>query len=194
MLSLEEDFSPAPASNGSVAGIPSDVVPKLREWFNSVTFGAGKSTTLYEDAFIRITISFEYRAHQGRLVLYVNNLHNDDLSDVAFQFPSVDFMRVGVTQDIAGNINFGEQSRILIAVECLRPFADAPEFTISFKTKNSCHSYPLRLPVLASCFFEPIVLDKPSYMQRWKALEGKFKSICLIFIVFTMCACCYRPG
>lgn len=176
MLSLDDDFGAAPASVGTV-GIPADVEPKLRGWFNSVQFGAGKTTTLYEDAFVRLSLSFEYRAHQGRLVVYVNNLHSDDLSQVHFDIPSVPFMKIGTTQEVSPNINFGEQSRILLSVECMRPFTDAPEFTFSFVTKNSEHRYPLRLPVTAACFFDPVVLDKPSYMQRWKALEGKSISI-----------------
>lgn len=175
LLSLDDDFGPAPvaSSTGGVVGIPADVEPKLRGWFNSVIFGAGKTVTLYEDAFVRLGISFEYRAHQGRLVIYVNNLAADDLCKVHFEIPSVDFLRITTTQEVSSNINFGEQSRILLAVECMRPFADAPEFTFSFITKGVTHSYPLRLPVIAACFFEPVVLDKPSYMQRWKALEGK---------------------
>jgi AP-2 complex subunit alpha len=176
LLSMDDDYdTPAPAASASAGGsvgIPADVEPKLRGWFNSVVFGAGKTTTLYEDAFVRLSISFEYRAHQGRLVLYANNLHSDDLSNVHFEFPPVDFMRITTTQDVSSNINFGEQSKALLSVECLRPFGDAPEFTFSFVAQNATHTYPLRLPVIAACFFEPVVLDKPAYMQRWKALEG----------------------
>lgn len=184
LLSMD-DFgsSPAVPSQG-VAGIPVDVEPKLRAWFNSVVFGAGKTVTMYEDAFVRLSISFEYRAHQGRIAIYVNNLHGGDLSQVRFEFPSVEFLRIATTQEVGSNINFGEQSRILLAVECLRPFAEAPEFKLSFSTDRSSHVYPLRLPVTATCFFEPVILDKPSYMQRWKALEGLSSNLSLPFVAY----------
>ncbi len=103
----------------------------------------------------------------------VNNLSNEDLSDVRFNIPEVDYLRIAVTQDIGSKINFGEQSRYLLAVECLKPFSDAPEILLYFRTRQGAFAYPLRLPITAACFFEPVVLDKPNYMTRWKALEGE---------------------
>lgn len=175
-----DDFASEPVASSTPLGIPADVEPKLRGWFNAVTFGAGKTTTLYEDSFIRLGISFEYRAHQGRLVIYVNNNHNDDISNVKFSFSKFDGLTITTTQEVASKINFGEQSKTLLAVECLKPFSDAPEFTISFSTKTASFSYPLRLPVLASCFFEPVVLEKAAYMQNWKGLEGQIDSVYLV--------------
>jgi AP-2 complex subunit alpha len=35
------------------------------------------------------------------------------------------------------------------------------------------HEYQLRLPVVASCFFEPVVLNGPDFMARWKNLDGR---------------------
>lgn len=166
-----DDMVSAPAS-GAILGIPEEVLPKLRGWFNAVPFVVGKPSLLYEDTNVRLSIQFEYRAHQGRIVIFVNNLGNDDLNDVKFDIPSIDYLKITVTQDVGSKINFGEQSRYILGLECLKPFADAPEMAFSFKTRSNSYSYALRLPVTAACFFEPAVLDKASYMARWKSLEG----------------------
>jgi AP-2 complex subunit alpha len=72
-----------------------------------------------------------------------------------------------------------------LAIECLKPFSDAPEMTVSFtevsRGVRTRYLYPLRLPITATCFFEPIVLDKNDFMQRWKALEGEDKEVQEVF-------------
>ena len=35
------------------------------------------------------------------------------------------------------------------------------------------HKYMLRLPVVVSSFFEPVVLNGPDFMARWKNLDGR---------------------
>lgn len=180
LLSLDEVVSAPPAS-GAVSGIPADALPKLRTWFNAVPFAVGKPAVLYEDSLVRLTVQWQYSAHQGRLMIIVNNLSNEDLSDVRFNIPEVDYLKIAVTQDIGSKINFGEQSRYLLAVECLKPFSDAPEINLYFRTRQGAFAYPLRLPITAACFFEPVVLDKANYMTRWKALEGEDREVQEVF-------------
>ena len=61
-----------------------------------------------------------------------------------------------------------------IAVECLKPFSlpQAPKISLSFSCGRESFRVPLTLPVTVSSFFEPMPLDKATYMTRWKALEG----------------------
>ena len=65
------------------------------------------------------------------------------------------------------------QAKLLILVEVTAPFDDAPSMRITFETEEGeRHDYPLRLPLVATCFMEPVSLDPGAFMQRWKSLEG----------------------
>jgi AP-2 complex subunit alpha len=72
-----------------------------------------------------------------------------------------------------------------LALESVKPFSEAPEMTVSFTEINrgvrTRYLYPLRLPITATCFFDPVVLEKNDFMQRWKALEGEDKEIQEVF-------------
>lgn len=72
-----------------------------------------------------------------------------------------------------------------LAMDCVKPFSEAPEMIVSFteitRGARTRYSYPLRLPVTATSFFEPIPLEKNDFMQRWKALEGEDKEVQEVF-------------
>lgn len=57
-----------------------------------------------------------------------------------------------------------------MAGECVEPFDGAPECIISFNTPTAQHRYPLRLPVVATCFMEPVALGRDDFLNRWNAL------------------------
>jgi AP-2 complex subunit alpha len=73
-----------------------------------------------------------------------------------------------------------------LALESVKPFSEAPEMTVSFtevtRGVRTRYAYPLRLPITATCFFEPVVLEKGDFMQRWKALEGEDKEVQEVFV------------
>ena len=66
------------------------------------------------------------------------------------------------------------QAKLLLIVEVVAPFDDAPAMRVSFETEEGeSHEYPLRLPIVATCFMEPVTLEASAFMQRWKSLEGQ---------------------
>ena len=66
------------------------------------------------------------------------------------------------------------QAKLLLLVEVTAPFDDAPAMRVSFETADGeVHEYPLRLPIVATCFMEPVTLEPAAFMQRWKSLEGQ---------------------
>lgn len=66
------------------------------------------------------------------------------------------------------------QAKLLLLVEVTAPFDDAPAMRVMFDTEDgSRHEYPLRLPIVATCFMEPVTLEPGAFMQRWKSLEGQ---------------------
>jgi AP-2 complex subunit alpha len=82
---------------------------------------------------------------------------------------------------MAESIAVGQQAKTGLLVECMKPFADTPPITISFTTAGANHRYPMRLPVVPSCFCEPLPLDEGTFMQRWKALSAEDKQAQLVF-------------
>jgi hypothetical protein len=52
----------------------------------------------------------------------------------------------------------------------MEPFDGAPECIVSFNTPSAQHRYPLRLPVVATCFMEPVALGRDDFLNRWNAL------------------------
>jgi hypothetical protein len=157
---------------GGDIGIGAEVLPNLRRWFNEAMIT--KSTQralLYEDAYIAIQVTSEFRLHHGRLALFFANRTSDTLEAFTVNVPQSEYLKVAA-QDPPARIGASEEVRMALAVECLAPFSEVPAFEVSFRSSSGTHTYPLRLPITAASFFEPIPSDKPTYFARWKALEA----------------------
>ena len=68
---------------------------------------------------------------------------------------------------------FMHQVQQQLMFECMQPFVDTPAIEVSFVCEGVQYKYPMRLPIVASCFVEPLELEEAVFMQRWKALEGE---------------------
>lgn len=186
LLSLDDNTpSSSNVSSSEVKGFTEDVLPSLRKWFNTALIAPpGKFATLFENSVIQITLQSEYRAHQGRVLVQFHN-KTDEIQDLTATIPSsIDYFRIQ-KNDPPTRISLADQGKMTLAIECLKPFSDAPELTVSFtevsRGVRTRYLYPLRLPIAATCFFEPIVLEKNDFMQRWKALEGEDKEVQEVF-------------
>jgi len=58
-------------------------------------------------------------------------------------------------------------------IEVTAPFNDAPTMRVSFESEGQLYDYPLRLPIVVTCFMEPVSLDMGAFMNRSKSLEGQ---------------------
>ena len=76
-------------------------------------------------------------------------------------------------QDPPNIIQPNEEVKLLLAVECIKPFTEVPELIYDFVTSAGAFSYNLPLPCSIASFAEPIVIEKADYMMRWKSLEGE---------------------
>eukprot|EP00612_Vaucheria_litorea_P004299 CAMPEP_0171467002 /NCGR_PEP_ID=MMETSP0945-20130129/9661_1 /TAXON_ID=109269 /ORGANISM="Vaucheria litorea, Strain CCMP2940" /LENGTH=165 /DNA_ID=CAMNT_0011995335 /DNA_START=191 /DNA_END=688 /DNA_ORIENTATION=+ len=56
--------------------------------------------------------------------------------------------------------------------EAMQPFTEAIGFEVGFFESSRTHFYPIKLPVVLSCFIEPVVLSKDEFWQRWQMLSG----------------------
>lgn len=185
LLSLDDDSNVPIQSSGAVIGLDPEIIPSLRRWFNGAVIAPpGKAAVLFENSAIQITTTSEYRGHQGRMLVVFHN-RSDEIQDLQVTIPaSVDYVRFQ-KNDPASRISLADETKMTLAIDCLKPFAEAPELIVSFTevsrgTRNK-YELPLRLPLVASAFFDPVVLDKNNFMQRWKALEGEDKEVQEVF-------------
>jgi hypothetical protein len=71
-----------------------------------------------------------------------------------------------------GTLQPGEQAVQQIMVECMQPFETMPQFSLSFKIGGTSHDYPLTLPIVLNCFFEPTAMEGDDFMSRWQKLNN----------------------
>jgi AP-2 complex subunit alpha len=165
LLSLGEE------EEESAEGLLPEIIPHMKKWFNSCVIAAsGAPTVLFENNLMKIVVSSQYRAHQTRMTLMFNSI-SEDITNFSATVSNVDYARVQ-KQDPSSRISMADQTKLDLFFECMRPFSEVPDLTVSFSVGQRRYSYPMKLPLTASAFFEPVTLDKANYMTRWKALEG----------------------
>jgi hypothetical protein len=129
---------------------------------------------------VRVSASAEYRAYQGRVAVFVLNKTSASLSSLGVTLPVVDFLTLK-KQDPGTTVQPNEEAKLLLAVDCVKPFVDVPDFTIDFNSPPGTCSYTLPLPLSIAAFAEPIVVEKADYMARWKSLEGEDREVQEVF-------------
>lgn len=186
-----EDGAMVPAGS-AVVGIPKEVIPAMRKAFSNLC--TSPSGVLFENALLQVGVKHEYVGAQGRISVFFGNLSQDPLLHFKVRIDDCDHLRMqkqGTQGLLDEDENGGDgggggeggggctvavrtQAKLLLLVEVTAPFDDAPAMRISFETDDGQkHEYPLRLPVVATCFMEPVTLEPGAFMQRWKSLEGQ---------------------
>ena len=140
-----DDDGPIMAS-GEIT-IPSGILPKLQNWYNEVLIAQGNiKTKLYEDDIMTISVSSEYRIHQGRLTLIIYNKTGAEITNFKVTLPVINILNIRM-QEATNRIFPNDEIKILLAVEALRPFDESPEFIINFTIGQAPYKYALKLPV-----------------------------------------------
>merc|ERR1711920_211003 len=116
---------------------------------------------------------------QGRISIFFGNLSPSPLLHFRVRVDDSEHLRtqkqgtVGLLEEEGCTVAVRTQAKLLLLVEVMSPFDDAPAMRVFFETSEGvCHEYPLRLPIVATCFMEPVTLEPNAFLQRWKSLEG----------------------
>lgn len=150
-------------------GLSPDQVGELRGLFNRLV--TSPQGVLFQNNVVQLRVQHEYRASQGRIALHIVNTGSQEITNIRVEIPEVPHLRFQI-QPPSVRAPVGDQTTMQIAVECMQPFADAPEVHVAFTVGAQNYLYPLRLPIVATSFFEPVVLDNTNFMQRWQSLAG----------------------
>ena len=120
----------------------------------------------------------EYKGAQGRISVYFGNASRAPLTNFRVILEQVDHLRIQIEAtegllDDGCNIAPGTQAKLLLLLQVMAPFSDVPSIRIMFHTNNGInhHEHHLRLPVIAICFMEPIVLEMQNFKNQWHVLE-----------------------
>jgi len=166
-----------------LVGIPKELIPAMRKAFSNLC--TSPSGVLFENSMLQVGVKHEYVGAQGRISVFFGNLHSSPLQNFKVRVDQPDHLRMQMqgTQDLIDDGEYDApgctvatktQAKLMILLEVTAPFDDAPSMRIMFDTEEGeHHDYPLRLPLVATCFMEPVNLDPGAFMQRWKSLEGQ---------------------
>jgi AP-2 complex subunit alpha len=165
----------------AVVGIPKDVIPAMRKAFSNLC--TSPSGVLFENSILQVGVKHEYVGAQGRISVFFGNLSKAPLTRFRTVVDEVDHLRIqkqgtqgllDESEDGGCTVAVRTQAKLLLLVEVTAPFDDAPAMRVIFDTEDGTrHEYPLRLPIVATCFMEPVTLEPGAFMQRWKSLEGQ---------------------
>lgn len=162
-------------------GIPKDVIPAMRKAFSNLCTSA--SGVLFENSLLQVGVKHEYVGAQGRISVFFGNLNKAPLLHFRAIVDEPDHLRIqkqgtqgllDESDDGGCSVQVRTQAKLLLLVEVTAPFDDAPAMRVLFETEDGeLHEYPLRLPIVATCFMEPVTLEPAAFMQRWRSLEGE---------------------
>ncbi|KAK4792690.1 hypothetical protein SAY86_023125 [Trapa natans] len=129
------------------------------------------SGVLYEDPHIQIGIKAEWRAHQGRLVLFLGNKNTSPLVSVqALILPPLHLkMELSLVPD---TIPPRAQVQCPLEVINLRPSRDVAVLDFSYKSGTNLVNNKLRLPAVINKFLQPIQLSAEEFFPQWRSLSG----------------------
>jgi AP-2 complex subunit alpha len=174
----DEANAPEPGGSGSAAvGIPKEVIPAMRKAFSNLC--TSPSGVLFENQLMQVGLKHEYSGCQGRVQVFFGNTSSGSLINFKCDVDTPDHLTMqmqGTPQLLEDGCNVAvrTQAKLLILVEVKAPFDDAPAMRITFESSDGTkHAYPLRLPIVATCFMEPVVLEPGAFMQRWRSLDGQ---------------------
>eukprot|EP00978_Attheya_sp_CCMP212_P009884 scaffold23513_cov62-Attheya_sp.AAC.4 len=171
-----------------VVGIIKEVVLALRMAFSNLC--TSDSGVLFENALVQVGVKHEYMGAQGRMSVFFVNLSSEPLHHFKVRIDDYEHLRMQKQGTGEGLLDEGDgssegctiepktEAKLLLLVEVMAPFDDAPAMCVSFELPDthlngSKHEYLLRLPIVATCFMEPVTLEPGAFMQRWKSLEGQ---------------------
>ncbi|GMJ00817.1 hypothetical protein like AT5G22780 [Hibiscus trionum] len=129
------------------------------------------SGIIYEDPYIQIGIKAEWRAHHGRLVLFLGNKNTSPLISVqALILPPAHLkMELSLVPD---TIPPRAQVQCPLEVVNLQPSRDVAVLDFSYKFGTNMVNIKLRLPAVLNKFLQPISVSAEEFFPQWRSLAG----------------------
>lgn len=129
------------------------------------------SGVLYEDPYIQIGVKAEWRAHHGRLVLFLGNKNTASLGSVRVLILPPAHLKMELSS-VPDTIPPRAQVQCPLEVINLRASRDVAVLDFSYAFGTTAVNAKLRLPAVLNKFLQPIALTPEEFFPQWKALAG----------------------
>lgn len=129
------------------------------------------SGVLYEDPCIQIGIKAEWRAHQGRLVLFLGNKNTAPLVSVQVLIMPPSHLKIELSV-VPDTIPPRAQVQCPLEVINLCPSRDVAVLDFSYKFGTQGVNVKLRLPALLNKFLQPMSVSAEEFFPQWRSLSG----------------------
>ncbi|KAK4286380.1 hypothetical protein QN277_002941 [Acacia crassicarpa] len=129
------------------------------------------SGVLYEDPYIQIGIKAEWRAHHGRLVLFLGNKNTSSLASVQAIILPPSHLKTELSL-VPETIPPRAQVQCPLEVINLHPSRDVAVLDFSYKFGNDMANVKLRLPAVLNKFLQPLSVSAEEFFPQWRSLSG----------------------
>ncbi|XP_027347912.1 AP-2 complex subunit alpha-1-like isoform X2 [Abrus precatorius] len=129
------------------------------------------SGVLYEDPYIQIGIKAEWRAHHGRLVLFMGNKNTSPLVSVHAILLPPTHLKMDLSL-VPETIPPRAQVQCPLEIIILHPSRDVAVIDFSFKFGNNMINAKLRLPAVLNKFLQPVAVSAEEFFPQWRSLTG----------------------
>ncbi|KAL6537958.1 hypothetical protein OROHE_012245 [Orobanche hederae] len=129
------------------------------------------SGVLYEDPYIQIGIKAEWRAHHGRVVLFLGNKNIAPLVSVQALILPPSHLKVELSL-VPDTIPPRAQVQCPLEVINLHPSRDVAVLDFSYKFGTHLVNVKLRLPASLNKFLQPIMVSAEEFFPQWRSLSG----------------------
>jgi len=143
----------------------------MRQWFNALVLN--QTGVLFENDAIQVGFRHAYQAHQAKIAVYLKNKSSTvPLVGPAAEINTADasYLSVAMGVSLPPAVEPGQSAQLVLTADCMACFEGAPECVVAFSQGNHTHRYPLRLPMVATKFMDPVGLSAADFMARWQAL------------------------
>ncbi|KAK1263881.1 AP-2 complex subunit alpha-2 [Acorus gramineus] len=140
----------------------------IAERFNALCLK--DSGVLYEDPHIQIGIKAEWRAHHGRIVLFMGNKNTSPLVSVRALILPPSHLRM--ESSVPETIPPRAQVQSPLEVVNLRPSRDLAVLDFSYTFGTIVVNAKLRLPAVLNKFMQPISMTADEFFLQWRQLAG----------------------
>ncbi|PAN51988.1 hypothetical protein PAHAL_9G634800 [Panicum hallii] len=127
------------------------------------------SGVLYEDPHIQVGLKAEWRAHHGRLVLFLGNKNTSPLMSVRALILPPSHLKMELSS-VPDTIPPRAQVQVPLEIANLRASRDVAVLDFSYTFGTALVDAKLRLPVVLNKFLQPITLTPDEFFPQWKAL------------------------
>ncbi|CAM8967179.1 unnamed protein product [Rhodiola kirilowii] len=129
------------------------------------------SGVLYEDPNIQIGIKAEWKAHQGRLVLFLGNKNISPLVSVQTVILAPSHLKIEQSV-VPETIPPRAQVQCPLEFINLRPSRDVAVLDFSYMSASNMANVKLRLPAVLNKFLQPIPVSAEEFFPQWRSLSG----------------------